>query len=100
MVHVSVASNCHTSSSGTRVATTSIPPITYKPPIVISSLLDDAGVERTVPEPSAVGTIIGDDAGLAFTTGLPEISLVVVSLGRAPLRSLRSCGLGESICSF
>ena len=40
--------------------------------------------------PSAVGTIIGDDAGLAFTTGLPEISLVGVSLGRT-LRSLRSC---------
>ena len=38
---------------------------------------------------SAVGTIIGDGAGLAFTTGLPEISLVGVSLGRAPLRSLR-----------
>ena len=78
---------------GPRVATTSIPSITYKPPIVISSLLDEAGVERTtVPEPSAVGTIIGGDAGLAFTTGLPEISLVGVSLGRAPLRSLRSCG--------
>ena len=89
---------------GRGVATTSIPSITYKPPIVISSLLDDAGVERTpVPEPSAVGTIIGGDAGLAFTTGLPEISLVGVSLGCAPLRSLRSCGpnsICESICSF
>ena len=50
--------------------------------------MDDAGVEkRTAPEPSAVGTIIGGDAGLAFTTGLPEISLVGVSLGRAPLRT-------------
>ena len=40
-------------------------------------MLDDAGEDRTtVPEPSAVGTIIGDDTGLAFTTGLPEISLV------------------------
>ena len=87
-----------------KVATTSIPSITNKPPNVISTLLDDAGVQRTtVPEPSAVGTIIGDDAGLAFTAGLPEISLVGVSLGRAPLRSLRSCGpnsIGESICSF
>ena len=104
VVHVSVVSNCHTSSSGTSVATTSIPSITHKPPIVISTLLDDAGAERTtVPEPSAVGTIIGGDAGLAFTTGLPEISLVGVSLGRAALRSLRSCGpisIGESICSF
>ena len=67
-------------------------------------MLDDAGVERTTAsEPSAVGTINGDDAGLAFTTGLPEISLVGVSRGRAPLRSLRTCGpnsIGESICSF
>ena len=74
------------------------------PPIVISSLLDGAGAERTtVPEPCVVGPIIGGDAGLAVTTGLPEISLVGVSLGRAPLRSLRSCApssVGESICSF
>ena len=104
VVHGSVTSICHTSSSGTRVATTSIPSITYKPPIVTSSLLGDAGVERTaVPDPYAVGTIIGGDAGFAFTIGLPEISLVGVSLGRAPLRSLRSCGpnaIDGSICSF
>ena len=41
-----------------------------------------------VPGLSAVGTIVGGDVGLAFTTGLSEISLDGVSLGRAPLRSL------------
>ena len=53
-----------------------------------------------MPEPSAVGTIVGGDAGLALTTGLSEISLGGVSFGRAPLRSLRSCApisIGESI---
>ena len=87
--------SCHNIDSIDHVQTTNI---------VISSLLDDAGVERTtLPEPSAVGTIIAGDACLAFTTGLPEISLVDVSLGRALLRSLRSCGpnsIGESSCSF
>ena len=70
---------------------------------LISTLLDDSGKERTtVPEPSAIGTIIGGDAGLTFTAGLPEISLVGVTLGHTPLR-MRSCApnsIGESICSF
>ena len=57
VVHAYLASNCHASSSGTRVAVDSV---MYKPPVVLSSLLDNARVERTtVPEPSAVGTIIG-----------------------------------------
>ena len=34
--------------------------------------------------PSAVGTVVGGDAGRAFTTGLSEISLDGVSLGRVP----------------
>ena len=56
-----------------------------------------------VPEPSAVSTIVGGDAGLALTTGLSEISFGGVSIGRALLRSLRSCApisIGESGCSF
>ena len=55
-------------------------------------------------EPSAVGTIVGGDAGLAFYHwSLSEISLDDVPLGRAPLRSLRSCApisIGEFNCSF
>ena len=67
----------------------SIPSVTYKPPVVISSLLDDIGAERTmVREPSAVGTIIGGDAGLDFTTGLSEISLDGVSLGHPMMKTL------------
>ena len=103
-MHVCAGLNCHVFFYGTRVATTSIPSITYNPPIVISSLLDDAEADRTMaPEPSADGTIVGGDAGLAFATGLSEVSLDGVSFGRVPLRSLRSCApnsIGESNCSF
>ena len=56
-----------------------------------------------MPELSAVGTIVGGDADLAFTTGLSEVSLDGDSFGRVPLRSLRSCtpnSIGESGCSF